>query len=138
MSAIERCWCPDPLNYPHVIAVTKCASQASTQLRNGATPTSVFINAPRVPVRCGLLFGLPTRRLRDSGTGRAFRGRGRGSVVQRARFDQGTDAAARTLAFHNIDVPFARSYDARSQQEHIDRLELLPCVGDMLTDKRWM
>src|SRR4029077_13149669 len=64
------CWCPDPLNYPHVIAVTKCASQASTQLRNRATPTSVFINAPPVPVRCGLLFGLPTRRLRDRGTGR--------------------------------------------------------------------
>jgi hypothetical protein len=43
------------LNYPHVIAVTKWASQASTQLRNRATPTSVFINAPRVPVRCGCL-----------------------------------------------------------------------------------
>jgi hypothetical protein len=69
---LSVCWCPDPLNYPHVIAVTKCASQASTQLRNRATPTSVFINAPRVPVRCGLLFGLPTRRLRDRGTGRAF------------------------------------------------------------------
>jgi hypothetical protein len=69
---LSVCWCPDPLNYPHVIAVTKCASQALTQLRNRATPTSVFINAPRVPVRCGLLFGLPTRRLRDRGTGRAF------------------------------------------------------------------
>jgi hypothetical protein len=81
-SAIERLLVPGSTELPGCHSVTKCVSPALTQLPKHATPTSVFINAPHVPVRCGLLFGLPTRRLRDRGTARAFRSmRRRGFVV---------------------------------------------------------
>jgi hypothetical protein len=134
---LSVCWCPDPLNYPHVIAVTKCASQASTQLRNRATPTFVFINAPRVPVRCGLLFGRRTRRLRDRGTGRAFRSmRRRGLVAYKARPSgpRPRHAAARKHLFPQHVVPFAISERPTLwQQEH---MWLIACVGYTLTDER--
>jgi len=58
---LSVCWCLAPPSYQDVIAVTKCGSQVSIQLRKQQTPTSVFINAPLAPVRCGLPFGLPNQ-----------------------------------------------------------------------------
>jgi len=40
--------------------------------------------------------------------------------------------------FHNMTCLLLEANDARSQQEHIDRLKLIACVGYTLTDKRWM
>ena len=51
-------WCPAPLSCRYVIAVKKCKSQASTRSRKEAMPIFASTNAPRVTMRCGLLFGL--------------------------------------------------------------------------------
>jgi hypothetical protein len=73
-------WCPAALSCPHVGAGKKCKSQASTSFPKEATRISGSIIAPRAAIRCGLLFGLLTQRLKGRFTRRPRCDARRGSL----------------------------------------------------------